>query len=68
MAEKVKLLALGTIASLFVALISFLSASYLGGFVTRAEFNKEMSVIEAVRVELKYLRNGQEEIKDLLRK
>ena len=61
--EKVILLALGTV----VTFITFLSSSYLGGFVTKAAYNKDKANISIIINELVHLKNGQDEIKKMIR-
>lgn len=65
--EKVALLTLGTVASVIVALTTFLVATYFSSFVTLAQYNEDMSAIDVIKVELNHLKEGQEDIKEILR-
>ena len=63
MKEKIQLLALGTV----VTVITFLVAAYTGSFITRAEYNKDQTAVKIIQNDLQYLKQGQKEIKDILK-
>jgi len=46
-----------------LGLVAFLSISFFGNFVTKAEF----SVINTIKTDIEYLKKGQDEIKSILR-
>ena len=50
--------------TVLIAVFGFLGVNYLDNFVTKAEYNEDVSKIE---VELEYIKRGQHEIKELIR-
>lgn len=68
MREKIILLFIGTGASVVVALASFLIFSYFGSFVSKAEYLEDKAIISVILNDIKHLKNGQNEIKILLKK
>lgn len=67
MKEKLVLLSVGTIVSVFVAILGFLSSSFFGGFVTKAEYEEDKQAIIRIETNQSHLIKGQREIKELLR-
>ena len=69
--EKVTLLSIGTVASVVVALATFLVSVYFGNFVTQASFLKKNgeqdAQIAVIITKMDALKEGQNEIKSMLK-
>ena len=65
--EQVALLGIGTVVSVVVTLATFLVSIYFGSFVTKAEYNNDKITVELIKNDLKHLKEGQNEIKSMLK-
>ena len=72
MGEKLRLLTIGTIVSVLVALTSVLATAYVGNFATKSEVEKERSQrendVSLVKKDIQYIKDGIKEIKEILKK
>lgn len=65
--EKVVLLAIGTLASTIIAVVTFLLLAYVGSFVTFADYNKDKladrEVVTTIKTDLSYIKEAVIELK-----
>ena len=54
-------------SGLLLVLIVFLVSSYFGSFVTKEAYSKDMTALEVLKNDMKYVRGDLKEIKEMLR-
>lgn len=66
--KKIKDRLIGVVTATVVAIVTFLVSTYFSSFVTRADYNKDMQVVEVIKSDLAYIKSTLSEIKDHLKK
>ena len=77
--EKIKLMLIGTVVSVFVSLTSVLITAYVGNFATKAELSqvKQLIIIEKthrekdvalIKKDIEYIKTAVDDIRELLKK